>query len=602
MKRAGYLALTWPRGAELARARAEQIAHILADTGDWRLSYAHADLRVWTATRDPPGVKAHMGGGGVTIGAVYPMPGRPVSQGVACAEPLANARQISRAHWGRFVALLPEPQGAGVWVYRDPSGGMAAFAWSLGDGLEAVSSELNGFPLGIGPRRPFLNWCAIAELIAKPAVCATQVLVEDVVAIQPGECFKLGDDKVAEVIWSPADFGDDPIDDSMSAADGLRERVDLCTSTLIGGYDRALLEVSGGLDSAILAGALHQGGLTGRISEAVNIAFGRPESDEQSYARAVASRAGIPLTERRHHPEALDLADLEDLAGEFRPSANGVDPKWDRDEIERAHATGSRAIVSGQGGDALFMQMSTPGLMADAWRRDGWSALRGPLLGDVARRTRRSVWAVLRDARAEGRGRAALSEELWSSLISPEVRAATRDLKPTWERQAEARGLPPGKRLHIHALARFLLNEGPSRRRREVDVLYPLFAQPVVEHALRIPAPVLAGSSYDRAYARSVFADRLPDIVVKRRAKGIVTVYFAKLIAASLPALRPYLLEGCLAEAGVLDRARLERALAPEHLIWAAKPSDILWAVATEAWVRHWQKQVPDSLTAPRGV
>ncbi len=600
MTRAGYLALTWPRAADLARARADQIARLLEETRAWRRAYATGELRIWTTIRDPPQVRAHTRGV-LTIGPVFQMPGASVAALPSGATPLEAARRLSRTHWGRYVGLLLDPAGQDAWVYREPGGGMNAFAWSLGDGLEAVGSQMSGFPVGIGPRRPYLNWRAIADLVAKPAVCATQVLVDDVSAVQPGECVKLAPDKAAHVVWSPSDFASDQLHDGMTAGAQLRARVDHCTAALVGGYERTLLEVSGGLDSAIITGTLHRGGLTGRVAEAVNIAFGRPESDEQSYARAVADRAGIPLTERRHAPEALDLADLEELAGEFRPSANGVDPKWDRDEIERARATGARAIVSGQGGDALFMQMSTPGIVADAWRRTGWATLWDPLLGDVARRTRRSVWAVLRDARTESRGRAALSEELWSSLISAEVRAATRDLKPKWEHEAEGRGIPPGKRLHIHALARFLLNEGPSRRRREVDVIYPLFAQPVLEHCLRIPAPVLAGTSYDRAYARGVFADRLPEVVLKRRAKGVVTVYFAKLIANSLPALRPYLLEGCLADAGVLDRAHLERALTPEHLIWAAKPSDILWAVATEAWVRHWQKQVPDSLAAARG-
>jgi asparagine synthase (glutamine-hydrolysing) len=426
------------------------------------------------------------------------------------------------------------------------------------------------------------------------------VLVDDVNAVHPGELVALGRPARAETIWSPSVFAADPIDDPAVAGRELKRLVTTCTSHLVSGYDRLLLEISGGLDSAILAGTLHLDGQISRVVEGLNIAFGRPESDEQAFACAVADRVGLRLVERRHMPQALDLEDLAEISDAFGPSANAVDPKWDHDEIERVQATGAQAIVSGQGGDAVFMQMSGPGVIADAWAREGWRTLRRPILGDVARRNRTSVWRLLRDARAQRRGRARPSEAFWSSLITAEVRSATQDLKPRWLQEAEDRGLPPGKQLHIHALARFLLNEGPSRRRREADTLYPLFAQPVVEHVLRIPTPVLAGASYDRAYARTVFADRLPEIVQARRAKGMVTVYFARLIANSLPALRPFLVDGCLAQAHVLDRAKLEQALTPEHLIWAAKPSDILWAVAAEAWVRHWQTRVPDSLSAPR--
>jgi asparagine synthase (glutamine-hydrolysing) len=67
-----------------------------------------------------------------------------------------------------------------------------------------------------------------------------------------------------------------------------------------------------------------------------------------------------------------------------------------------------------------------------------------------------------------------------------------------------------------------------------------------------------------------------------------------------MPALRPFLLDGALAEAGVLDRAKLDEALTVEQLIWGASPNQIMWAAATEAWVRHWQGRAGDSLSAPR--
>lgn len=593
--RAGYLALAWPEGADLAKRRAMELASLLEHSTAWQEAHAGPGLRIWTTRRDPPPIRVGPGDRRVIIGPTFKQ--RPAEAGEELADlgAVAAARRFTRARWGRYVAFFLDPRRDEFGVFRDPSGGMNAFNWSLGDGLAVITSQISGLPPGIGPRRPSINWDRIAAFAAKPAACATDVLVDGVVAVQPGECITLWGPRTPQVVWSPSAFAADPITDRQVAAAELRARVSTCTAALVGGHEKTILEVSGGLDSAVLAGTIHEAGMASRVAEGLNIAFGRPESDEQAYARAVTERAGLPLTERWHAPEALDFADLDELAGDFRPSANGVDPKWDRDEIARARETGAGAIISGQGGDAVFLQMATPAVAADLWQGKRRPSLCDPVVADLARRTRRSVWTLLRDARAELRGCSAAPEELWSSLISREVRAATRDLKPRWLREAEIRGVTPGKRLHIHALARFFLNEGPSRRRREVDIVYPLFAQPVLEHVLRIPAPVLAGASYDRAFAREVFADRLPESVLKRRAKGIVTVYFAKLIANSLADLRPFLLDGALAQAGVLDRAHLEQALTPEHLIWAAKPSDILWAVATEAWVRHWQGRTPDS-------
>jgi hypothetical protein len=74
------------------------------------------------------------------------------------------------------------------------------------------------------------------------------------------------------------------------------------------------------------------------------------------------------------------------------------------------------------------------------------------------------------------------------------------------------------------------------------------------------------------------------------------------MVAMSLEFLRPHLLDGCLCEAGLLDRGRLDRMLDPAALIWgeAGAPTDVLIAAAVESWVRHWQGRLPDSPAAPR--
>jgi asparagine synthase (glutamine-hydrolysing) len=117
----------------------------------------------------------------------------------------------------------------------------------------------------------------------------------------------------------------------------------------------------------------------------------------------------------------------------------------------------------------------------------------------------------------------------------------------------------------------------------------------VIELALSAPTPLLSGGGYARPFQRQAFADRLPPLVRERRAKGNVSVYVAQMMAASLPFLRPYLLDGCLSEAGVLDRARLEAVLDRDFLIRTAAGNDLVGAVAVEAWVRHWQGRVPDA-------
>ncbi|HET6971091.1 MAG TPA: asparagine synthase-related protein, partial [Phenylobacterium sp.] len=162
------------------------------------------------------------------------------------------------------------------------------------------------------------------------------------------------------------------------------------------------------------------------------------------------------------------------------------------------------------------------------------------------------------------------------------------------------RDVAPAKRLQIRALANAQLYNGESRRRRAGQVLFPLLAQPVVELCLAIPSYMLAGGPWDRPYQRATFAARIPDCIRERRLKGDLTAYWSQLIVASLPVLRPFLLDGCLCSARVLDRRVMERALTPEALVWAPYTREVLWAATTEAWIRYWQGRVPDAPGAQR--
>jgi asparagine synthase (glutamine-hydrolysing) len=135
---------------------------------------------------------------------------------------------------------------------------------------------------------------------------------------------------------------------------------------------------------------------------------------------------------------------------------------------------------------------------------------------------------------------------------------------------------------------------GTTRYGRRMDVRHPLLSQPVMEAALSIPIWGLAREGRERGLARDLFADRVPREILERRSKGELSAYYARTVAANLGFLKPWLLDGCLCEAGVLARAELEAALEPDALIQAADPVLILSAAAVEAFVRHWQGRAPD--------
>lgn len=604
MRRA-YLILCWRSASQDAVARAQCLETRLSADSAWRKTWSADGVALWQPAADPLPLKVLPHGRGVILGDLFPNPeGGPGLEAAlgSCAEPAAFARRLVGAAWGRYVALLTDPAAGLPSVLRDPSGLVGCATWSLRDGVEIVASDMTHAPSGFGAHRPFLNWDAIARFLAAPAAAMTRSLFDDIAVVQPGELVRVGDAaRPAETIWSAADFAANGHRDLEAAARDAVQRVEACTEALVSRYDRVLMELSGGLDSSILAGTLAVAGCTPRVAAWLNYQDDRPEADESRYARAVTERIGVELTTPRGWATPIDEASLAETARQAWPAIGGVDAGRDRDELARLRETGASAIVSGQGGDGVFFQFPTALVMSDALARDGARALASPLLAAVARRTRQSVWSVLRQVRAERIGRAR-RPRMASTLLSPAVAAAAETVEHPWVREARARGLPPAKVLHVQGVAVTHLYGGPSRRLQAADILLPLFAQPVVEHGLSIAVPDLAGESYDRPFARRAFRDRLPCEVLQRRAKGDMSTYYGKLAAMSLETLRPYLMDGCLAEAGLLDREVLGRTLDPHHLLTGGGGTamDVLNAAAVEAWVRYWQTRVPDSLDAVR--
>ncbi|OHB31127.1 MAG: hypothetical protein A2790_10785 [Phenylobacterium sp. RIFCSPHIGHO2_01_FULL_69_31] len=604
MRRA-YVILAHPPNSELAARRSALLAAELDASACWRRAGDGAGFQVWTDVNTSLPVRSLAGEAGLVIGDLYNMPDPdPQSSPLfnpACARGNAvTARRLLRGHWGQYVAVLND--GRQTALLRDPSGMLDALTWSLGDDVSVAASDPWRLPAVLRPRRPYLNWSRIAAFLTVPTVTTTPPLFDDMVSVGPGELQPLtSGGGAAEPLWTPLRFADDLLSakDAEAASAHLLERVDRCVASLLADHAGALVELSGGLDSSSLAAAIGAVGLNDRVRSWLNLVDIRREGDEAIYAQAVADRLGVTLTRVERAPGQITVEDLAELATEPWPAIAGVDAARDRDEVARLSATGATAIVSGQGGDAVFFQMGAPVVLADALAAQGLGALAGPVLPDIARRTHQSVWGLLRQVEQAWRGRLP-ERKVVNALVAPEVRRWAGGAEHAWTAEALASTLPLGKRLQVRAIAASHFNHQYSRRRRVADLLYPLLAQPVVELALRIPTYVLAGGAYDRPFQRAVFADRLPAVVARRRSKGSASVYFARLMANSLADLRPYLLDGCLCSAGLLDRDRLDAAMTAEHLIWKETANDLITSLATESWVRYWQTRAPDSLAAGR--
>nr|WP_303682940.1 asparagine synthase C-terminal domain-containing protein [Brevundimonas naejangsanensis] len=514
-------------------------------------------------------------GHGVLIGSIYDAEdGRPWSEksrARIASRRLdeACARDVIRTAFGGYVLVRREAASAAV--LRDPSGALEAVGWRRPgvvviaskpvDALFPVDAKIDVDPLAIMAKRPgeYFHDLAVTGFAPVGAGALVDVGPEGWRATQ---------------LWRPADLyrrrGDLP------SHEAIRRTVEMSVRALAGDDGPWVAEVSGGLDSAVVAAALGRAGRK-QVSGWVNHVFPDAEGDESAYADAVAKRLGFELMRAPRLGFLLDEDVLAQASSGFRPGTNDLDPGYNADIDRRICALGAAGAITGQGGDAVFFQMATPLIGIDELQERGLGA-RSAVLMDVARWNRRSAWPGTW-IKAWRNGRRAAGQ------------ASRRGAAPhPW--LEDLRGVPPAKRMQISALAYCQTFQQAAVRTRNGWCLNPLLSQPVVELGLGISSTDLTRGGRDRALVRSAFKDLLPELIIQRRSKGDVSAFYGRTVSHNLPFLRGYLLDGRLAAQGLVDRSRLESELAHSDLLWRGNHAEVLSLALLESWVRQWQARL----------
>lgn len=522
-----------------------------------------------------PGLEVRKVAGAVIIGHCFgDVPGRG-------ATPVGPAG-IAERNWGNFVAIDAERERASRWVLRAPLGHLPVLYRNEPDGL-ALSSHAD---LLVSPESPArIDWEFVVEHLAWQHLKTPRTGLAGVAELLWGECLQLGDGAPRlTLLWSPWTYCDvsRPHCDSDAEAEAvMRAAVDNAVQALTHGSGPYLLELSGGLDSSILASSLTA---TGACARAVTLSTGSTESDEFSYALAAARAADLDLGKLAidHSPDLTRVPAMRLARAGLPMILSAAD-----DQLRHLGAElGIAAFVSGAGGDCVFASPASAAPAADALRCFGWKAQTWQTIEALARIHNASVWAVASMAwRQARRGPLHARWPVTEGFLRREALPVSQPDNPWLE---EPDGILPGKRSHVRAILASLAHLDGFGRHTVAPTRFPLLSRPVVEAALRIPSWLWVRGGQDRAVARAAFAGRMPAQILERRSKGALDGYALAALADQREALRPFLLEGHLARAGILDLAKLEAALSGRARRGDPTASLLLPLIDTESWIRAW--------------
>lgn len=562
----GYLIALGPGVADVISAPVRDRLEALG----YRQAFAEEDFGIF-ATQ--PGAVRAAPGLGVIVGTLRPRR----KDGV---EPSDLVALLSQA-WGAYVAVLL-PHDRPKSVFRDPSGAVPAFWFRLGETLIVTDQVDLGVQLDL--LSPRVNWDFLLQDLVFRRRRGVGTGIVGVAELAPGENLAVG--AMPTLAWSPWRFTDARLAfrDLDEAADALRAAVELSVQGSALDYRALSLELSGGLDSSIVAVSLPGD----RRLSAFNILSQDAEGDERAFAIDVAEAAGFPLTFKTLDPQSVRLDSSSAYPRPARPGRLGTLSPLNDALTAHARAVGAEAFIGGMGGDSVFFYTNSAAPVADRLLRQGLKAGAVRTALDVARMNNATIWAVAKRA-----WRLVLRPDLDPhrganySFLTPQA-PISADVHP-WM-AARPRGVLPGQQRHVASIAYIAGFLDGHVLRDGFPQLSPLLAQPVVETALRTPSWLSVDQGRDRAVARAAFRDLLPASVLHRRSKGAIDRFVHDAVLASIPEMSGILLDGLLARQGLLDVSAVEQALARSDDLAGARGQRLLALADAEYWARAWSR------------
>lgn len=495
----------------------------------------------------------------------------------------APAERFVERYWGGYLAL--RTRHATAEVLRDPSGAMPCYHIAVDDAHVFTSRPALLFESGL--IRPEIDWTILTQALVFQDLKPARTALRGVSELLPGMAAKIFPPGPAlQCAWSPWRFTVEELEvrDFTAATGSVGQAALSCIGAWGQCFERPLVELSGGLDSSIVAAGLAR---SNSGASALTYAALDGDPDETPYARAVTDQLGITLDVATPDVSAIDISfsEARDLP---RPVARCFSQGHDRIALDLAQATKADAFFSGGGGDNVFSYQRSLAPVRDRLIREGLSPGLFATISDIAALGETSIWhVIMRTLRRSLRRQPVPAWRANHALLSPSAIAALPIPAGHPWLEAPPSSLP-GKRAHVAALVSVQNHLEGHGRLAFAPIISPLLSQPVMEACLAVPSWLWCTGGRNRAVARAAFADALPESVIARQSKGAFDGLAARLVAANRDRLRSLLIEGCLAEQGLLDldavAAALDRGTMDSNMIVR-----LLTLADAEAWARAWK-------------
>jgi len=485
--------------------------------------------------------------------------------------------------WGNYVVFLRDADN-NITIIRDPLGGLPAY-WREDKGVILIAPEVGAYPFraidGVT-----VEFSALAVHLWDVHAAGQRTCLKGVNELLPGHALRVGQCITSvRSIWMPWQYARKAKTAPFPDPSALTATILDVISAWSGCFDTVALGISGGLDSSIVSAGLARADGAIRL---YNMAWSDPEGDERNAAQLVADEYGADLEIFHYDRRDVNIC-APNVPGTARPFLAPYIQSIAKAHDKILETSSVDAMMDGDGGDAVFclMQSVTP-IIDRIASRASLSAI-WTTAKDLASVTNSDIFRISRYLAARmfkyPSRQSYPGDDTFLSREQIDHGLSAVDSHPWRARQVD---LLPGSQAHIWMIRRALGNDGFHSRRTHPPLISPLLSQPVVEMCLAFPSWEWIAGGIDRSVIRRALTDVLPAAIVKRRSKGGPSGFLNHLYWLNESKILAHLRSGVLAEAGVLDREKLDQIGRNRNAIAPGTPRRLLSLVSAESWARHW--------------
>lgn len=591
-----YITLLWCEHDSVATAEAERLRGAIERKHmSWSLDVSTDGVVIYSAKPTQPGMRAYVlpGNLGMVFGRMFSLDHSDTFAPFSVNEALRIAdsagEHLLQRYWGNYVAILGGPSSRTHHVVRDCSGRIPCY-FTNHRNVNVFFSDLRDVS---SLQLPFsINEIYLARLIDHYPLYTRETGFNEIEEVLPGGRVEISAGRTEQhLAWNPMDLSmSGMIHDYSAALSTLRQVTERAIGAWASVYKSILLNLSGGLDSAIVLACLAQLGFAERVICVNNFTPGTTD-DERLYARAAADMVGVQLIE---FPRVSDgnkfISQIQKLPLQPKPDVSHLAKILMIDDVNcLAGDFGCDSVWSGQGGDHIFLQGPSRYGAADYLIDHRFPWRLAEKVHESSILSRESIWSIAataakcRIAKRYTPGEA--SPANGHDFLPPSVVQSLGVLHgELWNDRSPH--LPPGKQNQIEYLMRLLNRHKPIM---DVEVPYeqhPLISQPLIELSLRVPIYHLQRGGRQRAMARHAFADVLPQCIKDREDKGSTDSQVRALLRGSERSLCEMLLDGSLVSLGIIARQPIERILRHHDTYRVHEIFPLLCCIAAEMWIQ----------------